>query len=242
MATIERKVKGSVSGIPDLSLADRERMFFLLTEYFDGYEYKRFLSDLEEKDGAVILRSIDEVIQGFTTFQFLSGIVDGQPTRAVFSGDTIIYRDFQNQIVLPKVWGSFMLNMAVSEKTPMYWFLICSGYKTYRFLSTFFLDYYPRQNAETPTFEMHTLNNFATQKFGNLYNPQTGLIRFADSQERLKPEVAPITDQRLHNPDIRFFLSQNPDHARGVELACIAEISPRNYSPFIKRVIGYREK
>ena len=65
-------------------------------------------------------------------------VVDGERLVGVFSGDTIIDQEYWGETELFRVWGEHVYEL--SERTPyasVYWFLITSGYKTYRFLPIF---------------------------------------------------------------------------------------------------------
>ncbi len=245
MAVREKQLTGSVVGIADLCENDRERMFNLLCNYFDGYTPSRFNSDLTEKNGAVVLRSLDGIIRGFTTFLFMQTEVAGTPVKGAFSGDTIIDKEYRQELVLPKVWGSYMFSKAAeTPNVPFFWFLICSGYKTYRYLRTFFKDFYPRYDyppfdpASKP-FEVQVLHAFAAMKFPREYDEESGLIAFQDTQERLKPDTAPITVELLRNKDVAFFSQRNPNHGLGVELACITRMSYENLQPFTLRILQH---
>ena len=61
----------------------------------------------------------------------------------------------------------------------LYWFLICSGYKTWRFLPVFFRDFYPNPEAPTPSHVKHILDTLGDVKFGSQYNAGTVSFAFA---------------------------------------------------------------
>jgi hypothetical protein len=56
----------------------------------------------------------------------------------------------------------------------------------------------------------------------------------------LRTGIAEITPGRRHNRDIAFFEGQNPGHALGDELACIARFCPENLTPFIRKWLAGR--
>lgn len=231
-------LEGRITRTSELNRQVRDEMFTILERYFDGYERENFESDLDEKDGVLLLE--DDALRGFSTFRFLEADVHGQHVRGVFSGDTIVEEAYRGQQSLSNTWSTYMLEESRRSPVPFYWFLISSGYKTYRFLPVFLNEFFPRYDRETPPFEQAVLEAFATMRFANTYDPRRGTIRFEHSQERLKPGVADITDARISNPHIRFFLERNPGHGRGDELACIAKISTENFKPSVLRRIGIR--
>ncbi len=60
---------------------------------------------------------------------------------------------------------------------------------------------------------------------------------FPESLGQLKAELAAVPQRRLQHPHVQFFLQRNPDFARGIELACLAEISPANMKLFAGRIL-----
>ena len=84
------------------------------------------------------------------------------------------------------------------------------------------------------------LDALALRKFPSEYDPEQGVVRFARAAP-LRPGVAEITGQRLHDPHVAFFEVANPGHARGDELACLAELVPANLTPAGRRMLGREE-
>src|ERR1043166_5038441 len=201
-----------------LGEAEREQMFLLLSDYFDGVTRERFEVDLGEKESVILLRDQAGTIKGFTTMMRLRAVVDGEPVAAFFSGDTIVARECWGEMELPRLWTRHVF--ALRDQMPerhVYWFLICSGYKTYRFLPVFFHEFYPTFRAPTPSFENRVLDAFGCRKFGRQYCG--GRIRFEEPTP-LRAGVAELSQARLANSDVAFYVRQNPGHARGDELAC----------------------
>jgi hypothetical protein len=69
--------------------------------------------------------------------------IGGQDIVAFFSGDTIVAREYWGETILSRLWSQTVFAEAdriVAERpaAQVYWFLICSGYKTFRFLPVFF--------------------------------------------------------------------------------------------------------
>jgi hypothetical protein len=230
-------LEGRIVTVPEITTPTQQEMFAILGRYFDGYEWSNFQTDLAEKDGVLLLER-SGAVKGFTTFKFLSAEIQGRQVRGVFSGDTIVEQECWGQQALSTTWSKYMLDESQRENTPFYWFLISSGYKTYRFLPVFFNEFFPRHDRTTPTFEQAVIDTFATMRFGDMYDPARGTIRFRHSQERLKPGVAEVTETKGANPHVRFFVEKNPYHAEGEELPCLAEVSPTNYKTSALRRFG----
>jgi hypothetical protein len=116
--------------------------------------------------------------------------------------------------------------------------LISSGYKTYRFLSVFFREFYPRYDRATPPEVQAIMAHLAQERFGSDYDRASGIVRFSEGATPLRPGVAQVDARRLKNPHVAFFCARNPGHARGDELVCLADLCPDNYTAAGKRMIG----
>jgi hypothetical protein len=238
----ERRLTGAVERSAALTLGERRQMYSLLRRYFEGTTRARFEADLREKESVIVLRDAASAqIQGFSTLMRMTANVDGQDIAAFFSGDTIVDREYWGETVLSRIWGQTVFAEAdqiVAERpqTSVYWFLICSGYKTWRFLPVFFREYYPHPNGPTPGRHQRILDTFGTSKFGNQYSPGSGIVRFRQASP-LRRGVAEITEERLRDPHVAFFARMNPGHADGDELACLAELSRANLTRAAQRVM-----
>ena len=198
---------------------------------------ERFRRDLREKDAVILLRDRwDGVVHGFSTQQIFRLTVAGRTVRALFSGDTIIDRAYWGEQELVRGWCHFAgRTLADDPATPLYWFLISKGYRTYLYLPLFFHRFLPGRDGVAGSFESQRLDALARAKFGRSYHPASGTLRFRESQGQLKPGLAETPAGREDNPHVRFFLERNPGYAHGDELVCLAEISPGNMKSFARR-------
>lgn len=230
---------GSVVSADAVTLSERRRMYALLRTYFDGTSRERFDKDLREKEAVILLRDETKRVQGFSTFTRMTaagGVV------AFFSGDTIVDREFWGETALSRTWGATVFAEAerIAREAPatrVYWFLISSGYKTWRFLPLFFREFYPNMDVPTPIHARRLLAALGAQRFGDEYLPDRGIVRFRQPTP-LRPGVAEMTAERLRDPRIAFFARMNPGHAQGDELACIAELSRANLTRAGLRMIS----
>lgn len=198
----------------ELTRRDRDGMFALYTRYFATRERMVFERDLAEKEWVILLRDDDGAIDGFSTLMRMH--VDG--ATVFFSGDTIVAQHRWGSYDLPRLWARHVFAAADANT---YWFLISSGYRTYRYLPLFFREFYPQNGAMKPL-----LDRVATMKFGESYDANTGVIRLATPA----PLREGISDPKLRmsNPHVRFFVTANPRHAEGDELACLVRIDRGN--------------
>jgi hypothetical protein len=234
------RLVGTVTTPQELGRDTRDRMFHLMASHFDNVTPDTFERDLDEKRWVVILRDHQSgEVQGFSTMKLMEAIVDGQPIKAVFSGDTIVGRDYWGETELATVWGAFVLSLVEAHRdVRFYWFLISKGFRTYKFLPVYFKSFYPRHDTPTPAFEASLLETLSEQKFPGRFDPATGVIRFDGPKDRLRPELAEVVSGRLNDPHVAYFLAQNPGYAEGDELACVASLAPDNLRPIAQRVVA----
>lgn len=214
---------------------ERDAMCRLLDEHFQNVSASSFERDLEEKDWVILIKDRARgELHGFTTLMRFTC-----PTRpgvvALFSGDTIVRRGAWNETVLARAWARLAFRLAAMEgEAVVYWFLICSGYRTYRFLPVFFREFFPRFDAVTPGETKALLEALAAEKFGGQFDAVHGLVRPsmpAPLRERLN-EDAPRSDEH-----VRFFLTANPRHWQGDELVCLAPLRLENLTAAGRRMV-----
>lgn len=216
-------MKGKVFKISEVTDTDISAMFALMDEFYENMDRAVFERDFYDKDYCIILRNEDEKLVGFTTQKVMSVNVGGKELHGMFSGDTIIHKDYWGDTELFRVWAQFWFPFA-EKYDEFYWFLICKGYKTYRILPLFWREFYPSCRSETPAYEKSIIDAYASLLYSEEYNPATGVIEYKHTKDRLRAGVADIDEHRLKNKDVAFFESANPHHAEGNDLACLARI------------------
>lgn len=224
------KLEGRV--IPRSELTDREIpvMFMLMNEFYDNMSMDVFRKDLDSKDYCLLLTNETGEIVGFTTQKILSFSLDGEMIHGVFSGDTIIHRDYWGSLEMYVVFSRFFFEFA-KKYDRFYWFLISKGYKTYRILPVFFSEFYPSCGKAVPPLEKAVMDAYASILYPDEYNPETGVIQYAAAKDKLKDGIADITEKELRNPDIRFFIEANPDYRKGNDLVCLARLDEDSLQP-----------
>ena len=224
----------------ELSEAQRNEMFELLAEHFDGVTRAQFESDLLEKNWVILLHH-DLRLVGFSTLLAYETSFEGRAVSVIYSGDTI---------VAPEAWGTTTLSRAwiacvrqLRAKYPQgqyYWLLLTSGFRTYRFLPVFWREFHPRFDAQMPSNQKCLLDQLAHERFGEQYDSRNGIVRFTKPQQ-LRNGLNTIPTGRDADPHVAFFLRQNPNHALGDELVCLTELSDDNLTPAGRRMIGARK-
>ena len=235
------KLFGRTVGRETLSKVEVDMMYKLMTRYYNNVNEIIFQKDLMEKDQVILLEdSRTGELRGFSTFMSFDVSVDCQSVRAIFSGDTIVEREYWGDFELLRSFCRYLNHVANTSVVPAYWFLICKGYKTYRYLPLNFKQFYPRYDTDIPQYEKSILDALAFHKYPLEYDAQRGIIGFSSPSECLKEGVAEITEARLSNPHIKFFLERNPSHQSGDELACVARLSHENFTKAFYRSALYR--
>jgi hypothetical protein len=215
----------------ELCLAEVERMYALYATYYDAASRQRFGDDLAAKDWVIELREAND-LRGFSTVALMHFGAFGA-RRALFSGDTIIDHRYWGEQSLAQMFCRLAGRVkAAQPRSPLYWFLISKGHRTYRYLSVFARSFFPSPHAATPPAEQSWLDELATRRFGAAYRPEHGVVRFASSHGHLKPQWAEVRDAVRERPEVRFFLERNPGWFAGEELCCLAELAESNLRSF----------
>jgi hypothetical protein len=230
------RLQGRVVARQMLDLRTRDAMFALLAGHFAGVDRATFDRDLDEKNYAILLEDDAGVLRGFSTMLVYESRVAGTPVSVIYSGDTIVERSWWGSPVLARTWIGAALKVApAGELREVYWLLLTSGFRTYRFLPVFFRDFYPRFDAATPPREAVVLDGLARERFGRQYDAASGVVRFERPQV-LAPDLIALPEGRLPDPHVAFFLERNRGFVLGDELVCLTRIDERNLTPAGRRM------
>ncbi len=216
-------LKGFVKAVNEYSEAEISAMYSLMAEFYDNTDEAVFRRDFFDKDYCLALYLENGELVGFTTQKILEIEANGKKINGIFSGDTIIHKDYWGDIELFKVWARFWFEFA-EKYDEFYWFLICKGYKTYRIMPLFWKEFYPNYRKETPEYEQNIINAYATMLYPEEYNAETGVIEYKSVKDKLKNGVANVGDHEMKNKDIAYFCKANPEYINGNDLACVARI------------------
>jgi len=228
---LSARVIRAADSTPEIS----SRLFQLFSCHYQNVDRAAFDRDQQEKDWLLLLSSNDGEIRGFTTAMLWEATVDGRRVRAMFSGNTIIQAEYRGDQQLVKSFGRLMAEVKFAEPdSPLYWFLICSGYRTYMYLPLFHRKFYPNHKAPAPAFEAALIDQLGKQKFPEEY--RGGVVYVPQPRENLPPQQAVPPPHKLANPHVAFFIAQNPGYLRGDELVCVAEYSIENLRGAAQRV------
>ena len=238
MGKANGKLRAKVINVQSLRANKLHDMWRVFSRYYDDIERARFEADLTKKTHVILLIDAgDKSLQGFSTLELIPGEIDGKRFLAIYSGDTIVHEDYWGQTALQRAFTTYTLKHMVQNPTiPVYWFLISKGYKTYLLLSRNYVEHWPRWEESTPQFQRSVIDHLASNKFGDAWKKELGVLKFEDPQGKLKGDVAPIDEELLRQyRDISFFHEANPGHHDGDELCCLGRVNPAFIANFAAR-------
>jgi hypothetical protein len=215
----------------------KREMFNLLATQFNGAKYSSFEKDLDNKNWVILLRDpLIGRIAGFTTLAYYQSVLDGKPVWVVCSGDTVVDPTNWHRGSLAQVWWSCVeyLRRHYGSAT-LYWLLISSGYRTYRYLPVFARRFFPCYAWPTPPAMQRLMDHLAYERFGVNYHAESGVVRL-ENPHPLKPALSGIPEGRIADPHIAYFAQRNPGHVFGDELACLTEVEATNLTAFGRRL------
>jgi hypothetical protein len=227
----------------------KQEMFRLFERYYEEVSYTKFCDDLANKTAVLLFRenvftlnvkkqALEKRVVGFSTLVYRRLKVGPTTTATfLFSGDTVLdSAAWGSKILQSSFFWEIVKAKLMNPFSPVYWMLISKGYKTYLMMRRNFAKSFPNSKSKTDPQTMSAQNIFYTDKFGECYNPETGLIILDDCKGAVKDGVSPVTEALKRNPDVAFFVQKNPEFQNGVELACIAHI---RFSDFPHHVLKY---
>jgi hypothetical protein len=239
-----KKIKGHAVPIKKITDAEKAKMYQIFTKYYDNVDLETFLRDFNKKDHVCLMRrKTDNAIVGFSTVTKIKVSHNGSKNTAIFSGDTVIEKQYWGSTALHLTFLKYVLTQRIYHPfSNIYWFLISKGYKTYLLMANNFYDYYPRYDREHDPRISELTKLFCHSLFPGVYNENTGLLLFGEEYQKLKENVAEIDDEmKRKHPKIAYFEKLNPTWRDGTELPCLVEIAwvsyLKTYGNFILRKV-----
>jgi len=221
----------TITNIQRIAEVDRLAMYGLYRQYFEGGSRRSFMQDLAGKEWVIRLWDEEGLLAGFSTLQSYHFEWDERLLVILFSGDTIVRPSFQSQSGLAGAFGHLAQRLRPDAKpNTCFWFLISKGFRTYRLLPGYFLDFLPRPDCPNDPSRQALLHALAADRFGKHYDSDSGLIRAWPGKDRLNQVMRRVPGNYMRCPYTRFFLERNPGFGRGDELACLAPMHPDNYT------------
>jgi hypothetical protein len=231
-----RKNESEVFSIEDLDASRKEEMFLLLRRHFDGATSEQFEKDLSGKNWVIQLR-MGGRLSGFSTLCVYEMQYHDELVTVVYSGDTIVTPEAWGTTELARTWISSVWRLRSKyPRGKMYWLLLTSGFRTYRFLPVFWQRFHPSHDDRARELQP-LLDHLASAYFRDEYISELGIVRFRSPQV-LHGSLLEVPAGRRSDPHISYFLQRNPSYILGDELVCIAELHPSNLTKAGRRVSG----
>ena len=204
--------------------------------FYNDIDFNTFTRDLYDKQVSIILLDEEKQIQGFSTQKIISVDMDSAPVHGVFSGDTIIHKDYWGSWIFFRLFARYYIEES-KKYDSFYWFLTSKGYKTYKILPLFYKEYYPNRILPTPESVRQIINHFGQTISPDDFNPETGVIEYKQIKDKLKPDIGVLKQRHLNDPDIAFFNKQNPGHVDGNDLVCLTRLTEDNLTQQGKKLL-----
>lgn len=236
---VKDNIFASFKKIKYISVLHLLEMHKIFIQYYHNANLKSFITDMSNKTGVFILQDKKEKrIVGFSTWTEIELIVNGKKSLGIFSGDTVVEKQYWGNKELQKIFVRQLLKTKLKKpKTPIFWLLISKGYKTYLLLTNNFPKHYPRHDRNNLKLES-IVDDYCQKLYPNAYNKTHRLLDFGDGYQYLKDDVAAITQEmKDSHPDIRHFEKLNPSWREGTELPCVGEVSVNMIWQFMRKNI-----
>ncbi len=229
-------MNGRIVRTDSFGSAVRAEMYDLFSSQFDGVSPRQFERDLEDKNWVLLMRDDDERMVCFSSMRFYYSSIGGRNVALLFSGDTVVDSSTWGDSALSYYWMGAVDWLRRRYKTnKLYWFLIVSGYRTYRFLPVYSEYFFPRFDERTPADIQLLMHSMGSERFKEQYDPESGIVRL-EAPAVLKGDFRGIPEHRLKDPHIAYFAERNPGHVDGDELLCFAELSEDKLTRLGKRM------
>lgn len=184
-----------------------------------------FEKDLREKEKLLLL-SDETGLQAFSTLRSFHPQSD---VRVIFSGDTFASPQARSGHRLPALWAEYVFRqMPRQEGVEDFWLLLCSGYRTFRILPTFFQSFVPGGQDETLLLRR---DHWAAELFGPRYC--SGIVKPRWATPLYQPEPPA---RLLKDPHVQLFFRANPGYEEGDELVCLVPLCHSNLTPAGRRL------
>lgn len=222
-----KKLTSSFHKIKSISILQLLEMHTVFIKYYHNADLQTFITDMSNKTGVILLHEKkSRKIVGFSTWTELEILNNGKKSIGIFSGDTVVEKEFWGNKALHKTFVSELLKTKIKNpKTPVFWLLISKGYKTYLLLTNNFPKHYPSYRHNNIKLET-VVDSYCEQLYPSYYNEADRLLNFGENYQFLKEDVAQITsDMTSNDPNIAHFVKLNPSWHKGTELPCVGEVS-----------------
>ena len=244
MSNQKKKVTSSFQKIQSISILQLLEMHKVFIKYYHNADLQTFITDMGKKTGVILLHDKQsKKIVGFSTWSELEIINNGKKSIGIFSGDTVVEKEYWGNKALHKTFVIELLKTKIKNpKVPVFWLLISKGYKTYLLLTNNFPKHYPSYKHNNIKLEA-VVDNYCEQLYPAAYKKEDRVLDFGNQYQFLKDDVAQITDEMTSkDQNIDHFVKLNPSWHKGTELPCVGEVSFHMMWSFVYKNVISRKK
>lgn len=221
-------MKIALDPVATLGAGERAAMAALLGRHFEGVSPGQFAADLAGKTH--VLRLVDGgTLAGFSTIAYERLDDAGEAIGVIHSGDTIVDPAAWHAAALAPAWVA-AVHAIHAGRGPLWWLLICSGVRTWRFLPTCCRDFVPRPGGDPALLARR--DRLAARRYGAAC--AGGIVRLAAPQ-RLRAGLDEVPAHLAADPLVGHFLALNPGWRAGDELCCLAALDEARLTPLGQR-------
>ena len=231
-------VRTSVVANELLGPADRERMFTLFGQWFEGYGEEYFAQEAAAVDHCVLLTdAVTSELVGFATLYQTVALIGGRAVGVFHTPHCVVDRPYWGSNELLRAMVGFMFDQAlrVRPEHPWYWHYSAVGYRSYRYMPMLFQRYAPRLGHELDPFDRQVRDWVGHRHFAQYYKPAEGVVDWNWDGYGLSPQALEINEAKLDNPAIAAFRQLNPRWSEAVEILCQAPLTLDNTTKVARR-------
>jgi hypothetical protein len=200
--------------------------------------FEEFLSRTRNQFTCIALyrRRRGASLVGFTglRMEFLT-LQHGSRILTIYFGQTYVLDDYRGRQLLPWTGLLFVLKCRLRYPLlPIYMWYDAISYKSYMILARHVKEFFPRRGVSTPAVVREIIDQVGARYYPGQYDRTTG--RVIKPSNRLKEHVARLSPVDLEEPDIAYYVTRNPGHAKGDGLLCVLPGSLANVFHFASKV------
>jgi GNAT superfamily N-acetyltransferase len=206
-----------------LRAAERDELYRFVTRFI-AYPRDAFDAALASAEYLWLGRDRSGELVASTAVRTLATRVDRRPAKAIYTSMVAVDPAFRRAGLIPTMgWKSYLAERLRSPTTPLYWFATMASPAGYLAMARHFGERWPRRGVETPEAERALLEQLVAWAGFSRTERVNGCLRIVDdfgvSEARQDPDRWDRSD-----PDVRFFLSVNPDYRSGTLLPCLCRL------------------
>ena len=204
------------------SVQEKEAMWGIYQHYY-RYSKAYFMERLGQQDQFVLLKHGDQLV-GFTGMKIRKVKIAGKWRRLIYFGQAVLH---------PSARGKSLLSAAAFLLCWKYWQDLLLGricfwcdalsYKSYLLFAKSVESYYPSYQQQTPPAIDAVIQYIGESHYTDSFCRQTGTVQ--KPQNYLDDPTVLVCPQDLADPDISYYIRQNPGYQKGNGLITVAPIT-----------------